>query len=81
MNLTKSGMTEKILHILESRRPLSTTCKALMERSRIRALKGNDVNKGLGGVLIQGKEEDLSLRPRTEKETLKIGSRRLYMQN
>ena len=39
------------------------------------------MNEDFGGVLIQGNEEDLSLRPRPEKETLKIGRRRLYMQN
>ena len=55
-------------------------CKTLLERPRIHALKGNDVNEGLGGVLIQGKEEELSQGPRPEKETLKIGRSRLYMQ-
>ena len=82
MNLAKSGMAEKFptswspgVHY-----PLRTyRCKALLERSRIRALKGNDVNEGLGGVLIQGKEEDLSLRPRPEKETLKIGRSIQYL--
>ena len=60
---------------------MAHTDKALLERPRIRAPKGNDVKKGLGGVLIQGKEEDFSLRPRPEKETLKISRRRQYMQN
>ena len=57
---------------------MAHTDKALLERPRIRAPKGNDVKKGFGGVLIQG---DFSLRPRPEKETLKISRRRQYMQN
>lgn len=78
------------IEVSTSRRPLSTTpyfevhtssCKVHLERPRTRAVKGNDVNEDLGGVRMQGNEEDLSLRPRAEKETLKISRRRLYMQN
>ena len=62
---------------------MAHTDKALLEGPRIRAPKGNDVKKGLGGVLIQGKRKIsvYFLRPRPEKETLKISRRCQYMQN
>ncbi len=77
MNLAKLGIIEKSPQPRVQRSIIHYAHKALLERPRIRALKGNDLNEGLGGVLIQRKQEEFSLRPQPEKETMKIRRRRL----